>query len=1270
MRKLLDICLGVFIFLMIMKIISPALSSSFFAHVVKTLPEAVITVDPQRMITSWNSAAETMYGWTAEEMVGQSIKHLWEANGVGFYSPEVRKAFETTGHWQGEVRQRRKDGTTFPVSLQLTVICDEEGQVSGWAGVARDISQRKRGEEAYRESQWLLETAEEVAKFGSWKWDLQTQRATWSAQMFALLEVDPAGFDGRMEQVWADRIHPEDLPRVQAVNRAALEGIAPEPLAFRILLPDGSERVLWTHSELIRDEDGNPIYLVGYVQDLTEQKRAEAQLQASEARYRRLVENMNDMVLEIDEQGMLCYASPSYAALSGFALEDEVGTFALKHIHPEDLPLVLEKIQKAFITGHEDLTYRVQNKAGAWRWLETSGRIYQAEGGKPRLIAVIRDVTERKETQEALIASEQNLKTLLETVSEGIALNEIVYDKNGEMVDYRIVKVNKAFYATADFHGEEVVGNVATKLYGMSSDFIKNFWKMHLKKDSTAFTEMVSPLNQRTFFVATSPFVNDQFVTTFFDITERKQVEEALLESEERFRMVFEASTSAMILTDKDGKIRLVNDRTQELLGYEKQEILGEPIETLVPSRFQPAHRPQRQELFAHRQSPLIAREFEFFALHQNGHEIPVEIGLTPFQTREGRFILATLTDLTERKQAENALRRSEAQMRALVTSLDDIVFEFDEKGTYLNVWTGNEGLLTQPKDTLTGRRITEILGESGIQFEEAVRRVFQRGSPESIEYPLTVQSGTRWFVAHLNPILSPEGVPQMVSMLVRDITERKQAEIALRESEALFSKIFHSSPVGINIFRLSDGQSFMVNDGFLELIGYSHQEVLGHTAEELNLFVDKEARDNWMRSLRAGGEVRNQDALIRRKSGEIRNALASLDVIDLDGKPMILVISTDITERKQAETQLQRQLQRLGAMNEIDRAISSSLDIHLSLDILLSEVLDQLEVDAASIMLFNNMNHALEYAMGKGFHTQDILKSQVGLGEGMVGRAALERKVLIVPSLQNTEITLKRTNMLRDEQFVSYLGVPLIAKGMLKGVLEIFQRSPLTPNDDWLYYLNAIAEQAAIAIDNAQLFDGVQRSNLELMTAYDATIEGWSHAMDLRDRETEGHSQRVTHLTMQLAKRMGLPAEEMIHLRRGALLHDIGKLGVPDGILLKPGKLTDEEWAIMRQHPNYAFEMLAPIAYLRPAVDIPYCHHEKWDGTGYPRGLKGTQIPRAARIFAIIDVWDALRSDRPYRASWSVEKTRAYIIEQSGKHFEPQVVEAFLKVLEEGENI
>jgi putative nucleotidyltransferase with HDIG domain len=253
------------------------------------------------------------------------------------------------------------------------------------------------------------------------------------------------------------------------------------------------------------------------------------------------------------------------------------------------------------------------------------------------------------------------------------------------------------------------------------------------------------------------------------------------------------------------------------------------------------------------------------------------------------------------------------------------------------------------------------------------------------------------------------------------------------------------------------------------------------------------------------------------------------------------------------------------------------------------------------------------------------------------------------------------RSRLIGSEEFVTYLGVPLVVKGEVRGVLEIFHRAPLKPTDEWLDFLNTLAGQAAIAIDNATLFTDLQKSNMNLKLAYDTTLEGWSRALDLRDHETEGHTERVAEMTVRLAREAGMNEMDVVQIRRGALLHDIGKMAIPDTILHKPGPLTTEEWEIMRQHPGRACDLLRPIEYLSPALDIPWCHHEKWDGSGYPQGLAGEQIPLAARLFAVVDVWDALRSDRPYRQGWDDDRVREYLRAEAGSHFDPKVVELFL---------
>ena len=359
---------------------------------------------------------------------------------------------------------------------------------------------------------------------------------------------------------------------------------------------------------------------------------------------------------------------------------------------------------------------------------------------------------------------------------------------------------------------------------------------------------------------------------------------------------------------------------------------------------------------------------------------------------------------------------------------------------------------------------------------------------------------------------------------------------------------------------------------------------------------------------------------------------------------------------------QTMKQVDRLKSLRTIDLAISSSLNLRISLKIVLEQITTQLKVDAASVLLLNPDSNRLELSAARGFRTNKINSTRIKIGEGYPGQVALDKKIVFIKDLKSAEQKLVRSHIFKEEEFKSYFGLPLISKGKVQGVLEIFNRTPLNVDVEWLSFLDSLSWQTAIAVDNALLFENLQQLNLNLKSAYNATIEGWSRALDLRDKETEGHSLRVTDLTLKLANIMGTEEEMLIDLKRGALLHDIGKMGVPDNILLKTGPLTEAEWHIMRQHPQHAYELLAPISYLQNALDIPYCHHEKWDGTGYPRKLKDGEIPLAARIFAVVDVWDALTSDRPYRPAWSTEKAMAYIRENSGSHFDPKVVDVFME--------
>jgi PAS domain S-box-containing protein/putative nucleotidyltransferase with HDIG domain len=463
-------------------------------------------------------------------------------------------------------------------------------------------------------------------------------------------------------------------------------------------------------------------------------------------------------------------------------------------------------------------------------------------------------------------------------------------------------------------------------------------------------------------------------------------------------------------------------------------------------------------------------------------------------------------------------------------------------------------------------------------------------------------------------------------------------------------------------LYDLDTLQFIEVNQAAIAHYGYSREEFLGMRITDIRPPADVPLL---LENVAAARPTLQQARRWRhlKKGGQVMEVQVTSHTLEFDGHRAALVVAEDITERKVAEELAQRQIARLAALRSIDVAITASLDLRGTLNVLLEQVTAQLGVHAADVLLLHPHSHVLEYAAGRGFLVTTRARTQVRVGEGYAGRAALERRIIGIPNINDVS-SLAGQPILSHETFSAYYAVPLVAKGRVQGVLEVFHRAPLAPDADWLDFLEALAGQAAIAIDNAWLFDGLQRSNMELALAYDTTLEGWSRALDLRDKETEGHTQRVTEMTVEIARTMGMDEAELVHVRRGALLHDIGKMGIPDSILLKPGPLTDEEWVIMRQHPVYAYELLSPISFLRPALDIPYCHHEKWDGTGYPNGLKGTQIPLAARLFAVVDVWDALCSDRPYRPAWSEDKARDYLTDLAGVQFEAQAVDALFALV------
>lgn len=399
------------------------------------------------------------------------------------------------------------------------------------------------------------------------------------------------------------------------------------------------------------------------------------------------------------------------------------------------------------------------------------------------------------------------------------------------------------------------------------------------------------------------------------------------------------------------------------------------------------------------------------------------------------------------------------------------------------------------------------------------------------------------------------------------------------------------------------------------------------------------------------------------------------VDSLSRSGNPIVSRTIQDITGVSQSLLMLEQDVSdevrwrqnQLGALMNVGQKINSSLGLKRVLEEVMDSLIALIRAERGFLVL-REPNGDLSVRIARGIAQVNLDEEEFIVSKTVVRRVAKSGEPVLTTNAQedprfNAQMSIAAYHLR------SILCVPLKLKNDLIGVVYVDNRAHAGIfRESDLALISAFANQAAVAIYNARLFENLRETNsqlesanIELQIAYEATLHGWVRALDMRDKETEGHTQRVTILTQRLAQSMGVDRVALEHIKHGALLHDIGKMAISDEILRKKGPLTPEERSIMEMHPVYAYEMLSPIEFLRPAIDIPYRHHEKWDGSGYPHGLKGSEIPFAARIFSIIDVWDALISDRPYRKALPHDDVRRQIQMGSGKHFDPVVVEAFM---------
>ena len=800
-------------------------------------------------------------------------------------------------------------------------------------------------------------------------------------------------------------------------------------------------------------------------------------------------------------------------------------------------------------------------------------------------------------------------------------------------------------------------------------------------------------------------------VVNYRDITERKLADQAMEESEVRYRTIFQSAGVPIWEDDYSALMKRIDEikrsGVEDFDAYlsEHPDFIREAVGLIRildvnMAAIELMEAEDKAELLQPLDRFISGGEFSYFArevaalangvrhfLHESvlyttkgsRRDILVSIMLPQWTTSYASVLVSTL-DITEQKQAERSLQENQARLAGIIATAPNgiITINASQQIVLFNPFAEKifdctaEYALGKPLTVFIPERFRHSHGDNVNNYSDSSVSNRRHGRLDNL-YGLRSNGEEFPMEAFISQYTI--GEEKFFTVILRDITDRKQAEEALKESEMRFRALAENIPSTVYICLNDERYSMLyLNDSVANLTGYPKEAFLEQGLSLSDLYHPEDSKNisNISTDPDANKGAFHITYRIRHKDGDWRWVDEwGTGVLDVNGEVQFVEgVMIDITERKRDEETLRRRAEELQSLVIVSSALRSAPNVEEIIPLVVRYAVEIVGGDFGTIYQLEEPSGHLVSPGWFSLERGEDIKMTSGLslrhvdGKGITGFVAKTGQTHITEDLHDDPLAYilpDEADVLREAR--SGISLPLLSQEKVVGVLHIRLRKQHVFSETEVRLLTAIAEMAGNALHRANLYEQTVFQREELSRAYDNTLAGWARALELRDELTEGHTRRVTELTLELARLMGVPEDEIVQIRRGATLHDIGKMGIPDSILNKTGPLTAHEKRIMRMHPQYAFEMLSFIPFLQPALDIPYCHHEWWNGNGYPQGLKGEEIPLSARIFSVIDVWDALTSDRPYRSKWSQEKTLKYIQDGSGTQFDPRVVEAFLQL-------
>ncbi len=984
--------------------------------------------------------------------------------------------------------------------------------------------------------------------------------------------------------------------------------------------------------------------------------KAEKALQLSEERFKRFMHFFPGLVYIKDINGRTIFANQGFSTFLGLDPDKMLGKTS-RELFGEEFGAKIESDDQQVFQSESSQV--IEEEFGGKVWSTYKFVIDQSEK-KPLLGGVTIDITPRKQSEERLKESKEffrqsqkaaNVGSYFLHFSSGIwdsseVLDEILGMDPGITHNYSSW-INLVHEDDRDMMNTYYINEVLGKKIPFNKEY-------RIVRVSDGEIRWVLGLGQVT-WDKTGNAVS--MTGTIQDITERKITEEALRESETRFGNLLQGVASIAVQSfSPDGTIHQWNRASELLYGYTSAEARGRNIyDLIIPLELREKVQSNLENML---KTGITNPPEEHVFLRKDGSRVPVisspAIVNSPFHAPELYLIDI---DLSAKKKAEKELAQTQTLFKAIVDNTTDMIWSVDPVNFGLITWnpTYEEYFKKNREVTVKkGMRPEDLYpAESGYVelWHDLYNRTLQSGS-YSTEYK--VLSTMDIVQLNLNTLIVDDQVFG-ISVFGEIITERKKAEERIEQSEKKYRELFKTNRDGILIFMGSNDGTFSsfreVNDAAPAMLGYTPQELLNLTPLDLEPMVSDEQLTARHQELEEN-EIADYQTVYRCKSGQFIDVEVSSQKIAYDGKPAIMHIIHDITDRSQREHELQ-------AIASLSSALRTAPGLNEMLPVIVNEIANLVNCDCETIEIIDpkSGDAVVEAAYGMW---EKLIGERQRSGTGMNAVIGATRQPFLTSNLEKDGRAFYHE--WARYGIVGCAGLPMVAQEKLIGFIWIGRKSEISRKE--LRLMSAVTDIAANAIYRSALHEQTRKTAAELAEAYETTLEGWAQALELRERETAGHSKRVIKYTVTLAKVFGYNGNDLINIRRGASLHDIGKMGIPDDILLKKGPLTPQEWKVMRKHPVYAYRLLSRIPYLTPALDIPYYHHEKWDGTGYPNGLKGTDIPLPARIFSVIDVWDALSSNRPYRKAWPPDQVIQYLKDQAGKQFDPDIVNAFIDLI------